>query len=61
MSEESLISCFCNLGCDIPDEAVVGRCKCLIQSIIYNIIIERVRFLMCSILSTAASIESCDK
>ncbi|XP_076392479.1 DNA polymerase alpha subunit B isoform X3 [Megachile rotundata] len=26
VSEESLISCFCNLGCDVPHELVVEKC-----------------------------------
>ncbi|XP_054011711.1 DNA polymerase alpha subunit B isoform X1 [Hylaeus anthracinus] len=35
VSEESLISCLCDLGCDVPDKSVIDRCVQLCHA--YNI------------------------
>ncbi|XP_076233741.1 DNA polymerase alpha subunit B [Calliopsis andreniformis] len=35
VSEELLISCFCNLGCDVPDKLVIDKCLQLCHT--YNI------------------------
>lgn len=48
MSEETLVSCFCNLGCDVPDKLVVDKCKLRIKSTICNVEMIIVSYLMCT-------------